>query len=141
VNRTLTFGVAGLAVAAFGCSKISYDPLPPPAISGQSFDAGATLVDSPTRLQHVFRNGGDKTIHVLKVNKSCGCADALISPTTLRPSGEARLTLSVAVSPGYVDKTVSCTIETDERLPVKPTFELKCKAHDGFQGGDPEIPP
>jgi len=92
-----------------------------------TFDSGGIVVDRSSTISHVFhlKNTGDRQVKMVGVEKSCGCLDATITPQSLAPRQEARLTLSAHVAPSYADRrTVSCVVKTDDPSRGAVTFSL-----------------
>ena len=92
------------------------------AISPRFFDFGEmTEIERPV-LTATLRNGGDRTVHVTDVIRTCVCANLELSTTNLPPGGsaEVRCTLDPNVFSGPFLKTFF--IKTDD--PATPSITV-----------------
>ena len=126
-TRNHTFLLVAIsALPLSGCSSSGRTGYGSPP---HSFDAGGIVVERTTTIGHSFRlqNTGNRVLKILRVEKSCGCLEAAITPQELGPWQAARLALSVQVTPSYSERTVGCVVKTDDPINGSVSYSLAFK--------------
>jgi hypothetical protein len=119
IVAVLTAGVVVLIALIVG------GPIEARAFTGSTqFDFGhLDFVGSALERTHVFslKNTSDRAVRIERVVSSCGCAVADVTPRTLPPGQEVKVTAQLTFqNPGYRQATISLVF--GDRSPLNPTL-------------------
>ena len=86
---------------------------------GETFSAGFVFPDQESAVTRDFRviNTTSRTVRISRVERSCSCASYRLENYELQPRGSTTLSMTVDVPKGYMQKSASCILVTDD-----PTF-------------------
>ncbi len=115
-----TLGILALVVASllFHGNLAKYSQ-PRIEFEEESWDFGTLAVGEKVFHNFKFRNSGDATLQINKIDSSCACAATLLSSTTLKPQETGELKVEFKqLTPKNVPRTVKI-YSTDSSTPVK----------------------
>ncbi len=84
--------------------------------------------DGTAHVTFPLRNTSTRTWHVLDVLRSCGCTRTQLGRREFAPGECSHLTVSIEVSNQDHQRTVSCTLVTDDEAEPRKTFVASVRA-------------
>lgn len=88
-------------------------------LSADRWDIGKTNATQTITKQFVLRNSSNDTIRVTDIRPTCGCVDAALERTTLRPNDEVTVTVTMDPSSRRGAGQTNVRISTDDNRPPK----------------------
>ena len=115
-----TLGIMALFVASLLFhGNLAKSSQPRIEFEEESWDFGTLAVGEKVSHNFKFRNSGDATLQINKIDSSCACAATLLSSTTLKPQETGELKVEFKqLTPKNVPRTVKI-YSTDPSTPVK----------------------